>query len=113
VPAIYGNSSRDIIKAQIFVSRNLGEHYDLTGVHREMLGHVKDCVENSYVPALNQSLFQNRSCIEILQNLVDFKKCCLEKRKKSRTGDYFSAGKLGLPSAVIASVTDTRNDPLA
>jgi hypothetical protein len=46
---------RKVIKAEIFVGKNLGQENDLSGVHREVLSDVVYGLNDVYIGALNRS----------------------------------------------------------
>lgn len=46
---------RKVIKAEIFVGKNLGLENDLSGVHREVLSDVVYGLNDVYIGALNRS----------------------------------------------------------
>ena len=48
------------IEAQIFVREHFGQHDDLTGVHREVFGDVKDGFHDVDIAPLDRSLLKQR-----------------------------------------------------
>lgn len=57
-PTINGHAVFKIVEAQIGCCEDLGQHDYLTGVHREMLGHVKDGPQDVDFAALYRSLLK-------------------------------------------------------
>ena len=59
------------IEAQILRCEELGQHDDLTGMHREMFGDVEDCLKGVDFAPLDRSLLKERRWREISQHGFD------------------------------------------
>ena len=59
-PALNWLAALQIVEAKVRPSQHLGQHNDLTGVHREVFGYVEDGVEESDVVALDLATLQKK-----------------------------------------------------
>ena len=55
----------EIVKAKVVSSNHFGHEYDLTSVHREVLGYVVNRFKDVHVAALNRAGFHQNIWIEI------------------------------------------------
>jgi hypothetical protein len=60
VPALNWSVGVELVEAQVCGGQHLRQHDDLSGVHREVFGYVKDRFEDVDVVALDFAILEER-----------------------------------------------------
>ena len=102
-----------VIKAEIFVGKNLGQENDLSGVHREVLSDVVYGLSDVYIAALNRSRIEECLRIQTVQHRFNLRECSMQKFEQFLSRNNLGLTEFLVTNAFILLIADSRDNLLA
>jgi len=113
VPTMLGDTVGKVIKAEVFVGKNLGQENDLSGVHREVLSDVIYGLNDVYITALNRSRIEECLRIQTVQHGFNLRECSTQKFEQFLSRNNLGLTEFLVTNAFISLIADSRDNPLA
>jgi len=108
-----GDTVGKVIKAEVFVGKNLGQENDLSGVHREVLSDVIYGLNDVYITALNRSRIEECLRIQTVQHGFNLRECSTQKFEQFLSRKNLGLTEFLVTNAFISLIAESRDNPLA
>jgi len=108
-----GDTVGKVIKAEVFVGKNLGQENDLSGVHREVLSDVIYGLNDVYITALNRSRIEECLRIQTVQHRFNLRECSTQKFEQFLSRNNLGLTEFLVTNAFISLIAESRDNPLA